>query len=76
MRPMRSVRKARSVFDEGSLDQYLRGSAVPVESPGRRVKIGAAHRVGEEEGSKDGRSISLRRSVAKKYQNQGVSLAT
>src|ERR687897_1404952 len=79
MRPMQvgSGRRGPS-FDEGSLDQYLREiSKYPLIPQEEEVNLAQRIRVGEEEALDKLVRSNLRFvvSVAKKYQNQGVSLA-
>jgi RNA polymerase primary sigma factor len=65
-------------FDEGSLDQYLREiSKYPLIPQEEEVNLAQRIRVGEEEALDKLVRSNLRFvvSVAKKYQNQGVSLA-
>lgn len=68
----------RSAFDEGSLDQYLRDiSAYPLITREDEVELAGRIRVGDEEALDKLVRSNLRFvvSVAKKYQNQGVSLS-
>ena len=68
----------RSAFDEGSLDQYLRDiSAYPLITREDEVELAGLIRVGDEEALDKLVRSNLRFvvSVAKKYQNQGVSLS-
>src|SRR5690242_13607864 len=79
MRPMQvgSGRRAPS-FDEGSLDQYLREiSKYPLIPQEEEVSLAQRIRVGDGEALDKLVRSNLRFvvSVAKKYQNQGVSLA-
>src|SRR5438045_7916206 len=67
----------RASFDEGSLDQYLREiSQYPLISREEEVTLAQRIRRGEEEALDKLVRSNLRFvvSVAKKYQNQGVSL--
>jgi RNA polymerase primary sigma factor len=82
--PARSVRRAagsgrrRSSQDEGSLDLYLREiSASPLISREEEAELARRIRQGDEEALDKLVRSNLRFvvSVAKKYQNQGVSLA-
>ncbi len=75
-RPRRSGR--RSTLDEGSLDQYLRDiSAYSLITREQEVELAKAIRVGNQEALDALVRSNLRFvvSVAKKYQNQGVSLS-
>src|SRR5215213_10250388 len=79
MRPMQvgSGKRAPS-FDEGSLDQYLREiSKYPLIPQEEEVSLAQRIRVGDGEALDKLVRSNLRFvvSVAKKYQNQGVSLA-
>jgi len=68
----------KSAFDEGSLDQYLRDiSAYPLISREDEVDLARLIRVGDQEALDKLVRSNLRFvvSVAKKYQNQGVSLS-
>jgi len=68
----------RASFDEGSLDQYLREiSQYPLITREEEVSLAQRIRVGEEEALDKLVRSNLRFvvSVAKKYQNQGVSLS-
>ena len=68
----------RSAFDEGSLDQYLRDiSAYPLITREDEVELAGRIRTGDEEALDKLVRSNLRFvvSVAKKYQNQGVSLS-
>src|SRR5437870_8245374 len=68
----------RASFDEGSLDQYLREiSQYPLISREEEVTLAQRIRRGEEEALDKLVRSNLRFvvSVAKKYQNQGVSLS-
>src|SRR3989475_6326954 len=68
----------RASFDEGSLDQYLREiSQYPLISREEEVRLAKKIREGSEECLDKLVRSNLRFvvSVAKKYQNQGVSLA-
>ncbi len=79
MRPMQvSSSKRTAIFDEGSLDQYLREiSRYPLIDQAEEVVLAQGiHRGDEESLDKMVRSnLRFVVSVAKKYQNQGVSLA-
>ncbi len=79
MRPMQvSSSKRTPIFDEGSLDQYLREiSRYPLIDQAEEVVLAQGiHRGDEESLDKMVRSnLRFVVSVAKKYQNQGVSLA-
>ena len=80
MRPMRvgSGKRGSSVSDEGSLDQYLREiSKYPLITQDEEVRLAQRIRTGEEEALDKLVRSNLRFvvSVAKKYQNQGVSLS-
>jgi RNA polymerase primary sigma factor len=79
MRPMQvGAGKRGPSFDEGSLDQYLREiSKYPLIPQEEEVNLAQRIRVGEEEALDKLVRSNLRFvvSVAKKYQNQGVSLA-
>jgi RNA polymerase primary sigma factor len=79
MRPMQvGSGKRGPSFDEGSLDQYLREiSKYPLIPQEEEVNLAQRIRVGEEEALDKLVRSNLRFvvSVAKKYQNQGVSLA-
>src|SRR4026208_1236694 len=79
MRPMRvGTGQAGHSFDEGSLDQYLREiSKYPLIPQEEEVTLAQRIRTGEEEAlDKLVRShLRVVVSVAKKYQNQGVSLS-
>ena len=75
-RPRRTGR--RSALDEGSLDQYLRDISVySLISREQEVELAKAIRVGDQEALDSLVRSNLRFvvSVAKKYQNQGVSLS-
>jgi RNA polymerase primary sigma factor len=68
----------RSAFDEGSLDQYLRDiSAYPLITRDEEVELAQSIRTGDQEALDKLVRSNLRFvvSVAKKYQNQGVSLS-
>jgi RNA polymerase primary sigma factor len=68
----------RSGFEEGSLDQYLRDiSAYPLISRDEEVRLAQRIRVNDQEALDKLVRSNLRFvvSVAKKYQNQGVSLS-
>lgn len=68
----------RGLYDEGSLDQYLRDiSAYPLISREDEVELARRIRVGDQEALDKLVRSNLRFvvSVAKKYQNQGVSLS-
>jgi RNA polymerase primary sigma factor len=68
----------RSAFDEGSLDQYLRDiSAYPLITRDEEVDLARLIRTGDQEALDKLVRSNLRFvvSVAKKYQNQGVSLS-
>jgi RNA polymerase primary sigma factor len=68
----------RSAFDEGSLDQYLRDiSAYPLITRDEEVSLAQSIRAGDQEALDKLVRSNLRFvvSVAKKYQNQGVSLS-
>ncbi|MCC6318655.1 MAG: sigma-70 family RNA polymerase sigma factor [Gemmatimonadaceae bacterium] len=68
----------RSAFDEGSLDQYLRDiSAYPLITRDEEVALAQSIRAGDQEALDKLVRSNLRFvvSVAKKYQNQGVSLS-
>ena len=68
----------RSAFDEGSLDQYLRDiSAYPLITREEEVALAQSIRAGDQEALDKLVRSNLRFvvSVAKKYQNQGVSLS-
>ncbi len=79
MRPMQvSAGKRAPIFDEGSLDQYLRDiSKYPLINKAEEVRLAQGIHVGDEECLDKMVRSNLRFvvSVAKKYQNQGVSLA-
>jgi RNA polymerase primary sigma factor len=80
MRPMRvgSGKRGSSASDEGSLDQYLREiSKYPLITQDEEVRLAQRIRTGEEEALDKLVRSNLRFvvSVAKKYQNQGVSLS-
>jgi len=79
MRPMQvGSGKRGPSFDEGSLDQYLREiSRYPLIPQSEEVTLAQRIRKGEEEALDKLVRSNLRFvvSVAKKYQNQGVSLA-
>src|SRR4026209_3042057 len=79
MRPMQvGSGKRGPSFDEGSLDQYLREiSQYPLITREEEVSLAQRIRLGEEETLDKLVRSNLRFvvSVAKKYQNQGVSLA-
>src|SRR5207245_7592282 len=73
---MRLNTAKRASFDEGSLDQYLRDiSAYPLITREEEVRLAQRIRTGEEEALDKLVRSNLRFvvSVAKKYQNQGVS---
>jgi len=73
-----SSSKRAPVFDEGSLDQYLREiSRYPLINQEEEVRLAQGIHVGDEECLDKLVRSNLRFvvSVAKKYQNQGVSLA-
>src|SRR5512140_2571525 len=68
----------KSSYDEGSLDQYLRDiSAYPLIDREDEVRLAQAIRLGDQESLDTLVRSNLRFvvSVAKKYQNQGVSLS-
>src|SRR5262245_43772703 len=68
----------KSSYEEGSLDQYLRDiSAYPLISREEEVRLAQRIRVNDQEALDKLVRSNLRFvvSVAKKYQNQGVSLA-
>src|ERR1041384_5920972 len=76
--PMRLNTAKRVSFDEGSLDQYLREiSQYPLITREDEVSLAQRIRVGEAEALDKLVRSNLRFvvSVAKKYQNQGVSLS-
>ncbi len=79
MRPIRvGPGKGGSTSDDGSLDQYLREiSRYPLINQEEEVSLAQRIRVGEEEALDKLVRSNLRFvvSVAKKYQNQGVSLS-
>ncbi len=79
MRPMQVGAGRRGpIFDEGSLDQYLRDiSKYPLITQQDEVELAQGIRKGDEESLDKMVRSNLRFvvSVAKKYQNQGVSLA-
>ena len=79
MRPMQvGTSKRAPSFDEGSLDQYLREiSRYPLIPQEEEVRLAQLIRTGDEEALDKLVRSNLRFvvSVAKKYQNQGVSLA-
>ena len=79
MRPMQVGAGRRGpIFDEGSLDQYLRDiSKYPLITKQDEVELAQGIRKGDEESLDKMVRSNLRFvvSVAKKYQNQGVSLA-
>ena len=80
MRPMqvRSGKRASSSADEGSLDLYLREiSRYPLIPQAEEVRLAQGIRVGDPECLDKLVRSNLRFvvSVAKKYQNQGVSLS-
>ncbi|MCL4865861.1 MAG: RNA polymerase subunit sigma, partial [Gemmatimonadales bacterium] len=79
MRPIQVGAGRRApTFDEGSLDQYLREiSRYPLISQDEEVTLAAAIRAGDEDALDKLVRSNLRFvvSVAKKYQNQGVSLS-
>ncbi len=71
-------KKKSSSYDEGSLDQYLRDiSAYPLISREEEAELARRIRVGDQEALDKLVRSNLRFvvSVAKKYQNQGVSLS-
>jgi len=71
-------KKKASSYDEGSLDQYLRDiSAYPLISREEEAELARRIRVGDQEALDKLVRSNLRFvvSVAKKYQNQGVSLS-
>ena len=73
-----AVTPRKSSFDEGSLDQYLRDiSAYPLITREEEVSLAMRIRAGEEEALDKLVRSNLRFvvSVAKEYQNQGVSLS-
>src|SRR5438034_9918366 len=68
----------KSSYEEGSLDQYLRDiSAYPLINREEEVRLAQRIRVNDQEALDKLVRSNLRFvvSVAKKYQNQGVSLA-
>ncbi|MBL0938027.1 MAG: sigma-70 family RNA polymerase sigma factor [Gemmatimonadaceae bacterium] len=70
--------KKKTSYEEGSLDQYLRDiSAYPLISREEEAELARRIRVGDEEALDKLVRSNLRFvvSVAKKYQNQGVSLS-
>ncbi len=70
--------KKKASYEEGSLDQYLRDiSAYPLISREEEAELARRIRVGEQEALDKLVRSNLRFvvSVAKKYQNQGVSLS-
>lgn len=70
--------KKKASYEEGSLDQYLRDiSAYPLISREEEAELARRIRVGDEEALDKLVRSNLRFvvSVAKKYQNQGVSLS-
>jgi RNA polymerase primary sigma factor len=70
--------KKKSSYEEGSLDQYLRDiSAYPLISREEEAELARRIRVGDQEALDKLVRSNLRFvvSVAKKYQNQGVSLS-
>jgi RNA polymerase primary sigma factor len=80
MRPMRvgSGKRGSSTSDEGSLDQYLREiSKYPLINQEEEVRLAQLIHKGDEEALDKLVRSNLRFvvSVAKKYQNQGVSLS-
>src|SRR5262245_15177727 len=80
MRPMRvgSGKRGSSSFDEGSLDQYLREiSKYPLITQDEEVELAKRIRAKDPEALDKLVRSNLRFvvSVAKKYQNQGVSLS-
>ncbi|HUG27238.1 MAG TPA: sigma-70 factor domain-containing protein, partial [Gemmatimonadales bacterium] len=79
MRPIQVGGGRRTLTpDEGSLDQYLREiSKYPLIQQGEEVTLARQIRTGDEESLDKLVRSNLRFvvSVAKKYQNQGVSLA-
>ncbi|MDH4348268.1 MAG: RNA polymerase sigma factor RpoD/SigA [Gemmatimonadota bacterium] len=80
MRPMRvgSGKRGSSTSDEGSLDQYLREiSKYPLINQAEEVRLAQLIHGGDEEALDKLVRSNLRFvvSVAKKYQNQGVSLS-
>jgi len=80
MRPMRvgSGKRGSSASDEGSLDQYLREiSKYPLINQEEEVRLAQLIHKGDEEALDKLVRSNLRFvvSVAKKYQNQGVSLS-
>ena len=75
---MATTSKKKSSYDEGSLDQYLRDiSAYPLISRDEEVRLAQQIRKGDQECLDKLVRSNLRFvvSVAKKYQNQGVSLS-
>src|SRR5512143_1920373 len=75
---MAATGNKKSSYEEGSLDQYLRDiSAYPLISRDEEARLARHIRKGEEEALDKLVRSNLRFvvSVAKKYQNQGVSLA-
>ncbi len=73
-----SSKKKASSYDEGSLDQYLRDISVyPLISREEEAELARRIRVGDQEALDKLVRSNLRFvvSVAKKYQNQGVSLS-
>ncbi|HNV77760.1 MAG TPA: sigma-70 family RNA polymerase sigma factor, partial [Gemmatimonadaceae bacterium] len=72
------IASKKSSYDEGSLDQYLRDiSAYPLITREEEVLLAQRIRVGDQEALDKLVRSNLRFvvSVAKKYQNQGVSLS-
>src|SRR5512143_585768 len=75
---MAATGNKKSSYEEGSLDQYLRDiSAYPLISRDEEARLARHIRKGEQEALDKLVRSNLRFvvSVAKKYQNQGVSLS-
>ena len=75
---MAATGNKKSSYEEGSLDQYLRDiSAYPLISRDEEVRLAQSIREGDQEALDKLVRSNLRFvvSVAKKYQNQGVSLS-
>src|SRR5437899_9696106 len=75
---MAATGNKKSSYEEGSLDQYLRDiSAYPLISRDEEVRLAQRIRLGDQEALDKLVRSNLRFvvSVAKKYQNQGVSLS-